>query len=90
VKVLSWGKDLDADTLHRRPSKILAGVASLAGLDLSPSAFPALTSLCENSVVPPGLESFLPLYPALKRWAIGRRPSGADSQAFRSTGLPEN
>ena len=32
---------------------------------------------CEDSVVPPGLESFLPLSPALKRWAILERPSGA-------------
>jgi hypothetical protein len=31
----------------------------------------------ENSVVPPGLESFFPLFPALKRWAKFGRPSGA-------------
>jgi len=31
----------------------------------------------ENSVVPPGLESFLRLFPALKRWAKLVRPSGA-------------
>jgi hypothetical protein len=31
----------------------------------------------ENSVVPPGLESLLPLSPALKRWAKLDRPSGA-------------
>jgi len=31
----------------------------------------------ENSVVPTGLESFLPLYPALKRWAKLGRPFGA-------------
>jgi hypothetical protein len=31
----------------------------------------------ENSVVPPGLESFLPLFPALKRWAKLGRPSEA-------------
>jgi hypothetical protein len=29
---------------------------------------PSLKSVRENSVVPPGLESFVPLYPALKRW----------------------
>jgi hypothetical protein len=29
------------------------------------------------SAVPPGLESFLPLSPALKRWAKLGRPSGA-------------
>src|SRR5450759_2572450 len=39
----------------------------------------ALKRVRENSVVPPGLESFLPLFPALKRRAIGRRPSGAGS-----------
>ena len=32
----------------------------------------------ENSVVPPGLESFLSLFPALKRWAKLGRPSGAE------------
>jgi tetratricopeptide (TPR) repeat protein len=37
----------------------------------------ALKSVRENSVVPPGLESFLPLFPALKRWAKLGRPSGA-------------
>jgi penicillin amidase len=31
----------------------------------------------ENLVVPPGLESFVPLFPALKRWAKLGRPSGA-------------
>ena len=30
-----------------------------------------------NSAVPPGLESFVPLFPALKRWAKLGRPSGA-------------
>ncbi len=30
-----------------------------------------------NSVVPPGLESWAPLFPALKRWANLGRPSGA-------------
>jgi hypothetical protein len=33
--------------------------------------------LWENWVVPPGLASFLPLFPALKRWAKLDRPSGA-------------
>src|ERR1019366_3588171 len=41
------------------------------------STFPALKSVRENSVVPPGLESFFPLFPALKRWAKFGRPSGA-------------
>jgi branched-chain amino acid transport system substrate-binding protein len=36
-----------------------------------------LKSVRENSVVPPGLESILPFYPALKRWAKLGRPSGA-------------
>ena len=31
----------------------------------------------DNSVVPPGFESLLPLSPALKRWAKLDRPSGA-------------
>jgi len=31
----------------------------------------------ENLVVPPGLESFVPVFPALKRWAKLGRPSGA-------------
>src|SRR5450759_5427495 len=36
-----------------------------------------LKSVREDSVVPPGLESFLPLFPTLKRWAKLGRPSGA-------------
>src|ERR1022692_1027464 len=36
----------------------------------------------ENWVVPPGLRSFFPLFPALKRWAKLVRPSGA---AFSSS-----
>jgi len=32
----------------------------------------------ENSVVPPGLESWVRLFPALKRWATLGRPSGAE------------
>ena len=40
-------------------------------------AIAALKSVRENSVVPPGLESILPFYPALKRWAKLGRPSGA-------------
>src|SRR5208282_3231210 len=34
-------------------------------------------SVRERSVVHPGLESFPPLFPALKRWAKLGRPSGA-------------
>ena len=37
----------------------------------------ALQSPREDSVVPPGLESFVPPSPALKRWAKFGRPSGA-------------
>src|ERR1035441_10610584 len=40
-------------------------------------AIAALKSVRENSVVPPGLESILPFYPALKRWAKLGRPFGA-------------
>jgi len=47
-----------------------------AGLDFSHFRSAALTSLDENSVVPPGLGLFLSLYPALKRRAIGEGPSG--------------
>jgi hypothetical protein len=36
-----------------------------------------LKSVRENWVVPPGLKSFLPLFPALKRWAKLVRPYGA-------------
>src|SRR5258705_446377 len=39
----------------------------------------------ENSVVPPGLESFLPLSPALKRWAKLERPSGLVLYKLRRT-----
>jgi hypothetical protein len=35
----------------------------------------------ENWVVPPGLRSFFPPFPALKRWAKLVRPSGAYSKA---------
>src|ERR1019366_902376 len=36
-----------------------------------------LKGVGENWVVPPGLRSFFPLFPALKRWAKLVRPSGA-------------
>jgi hypothetical protein len=39
--------------------------------------FPQAQCVGENSVVPPGLESFLPATPALKDWAKLERPSGA-------------
>ena len=37
----------------------------------------ALKCVRENWVVPPGLELFVPLFPALKRWAKLGRPCGA-------------
>src|ERR1022692_3888978 len=55
---------------------------SLRDLDLLPVDGPALRCLRENWVVPPGLRSFFPLFPALKRWAKLVRPSGA---AFSSS-----
>jgi len=36
-----------------------------------------LENVHEDSVVPPGLESLAPLFPALKRWAKVGSPSGA-------------
>jgi hypothetical protein len=38
---------------------------------------PSGAKVWENSVVPPGLESFVPFFPALARWAKLVRPSGA-------------
>ena len=50
----------------------------------------ALTSLCERSLVPPGLQSSFPLYPALKRWAnLARPPPGLDTRTDGSTGFPK-
>ncbi len=43
-----------------------------------------LKSVRESWVVPPGLESLLPLFPALKRWAKLVRPSGAGLSSFSS------
>ena len=37
-----------------------------------------LKGVLENWVFPPGLRSFFPLFPALKRWAKLVRPSGAE------------
>jgi hypothetical protein len=39
-------------------------------------AIAPLESMNENSVVPPGLGSFVALFPALKRWANIDRPFG--------------
>jgi hypothetical protein len=41
------------------------------------------------SVVPPGLESFLPLFPALKCWAKVGRPSGASAAVQIGIASPE-
>ena len=38
---------------------------------------PGISEAVTNSVVPPGLKSYFPLYPALKRGAKLVRPSGA-------------
>jgi len=38
----------------------------------------------ENSVVPPGLGSFVPLFPALPRWAKLVRPSGVEFSGISS------
>jgi hypothetical protein len=58
--------------------------ANLTGVGVFPGYGDFAQGECgsENSVVPAGLESFLPLSPALKRWAKLERPSGA--------GLSEN
>ena len=41
------------------------------------SSSAALKRVRENSVVPPGLQTFVPLFPAINRWAKFGRPSGA-------------
>jgi hypothetical protein len=43
---------------------------------------PSGAKVWEKSVVPPGLESFVPLFPALARWAKLVRPSGAGFSRF--------
>src|SRR5450631_46217 len=45
----------------------------------------AVKSLREHLGRPSGTRSFFPLFPTLKRWAIGGRPSGADGCSVRST-----
>jgi hypothetical protein len=60
-------------------------------LALGRCASSGLTCVRENSVVPSGLESFLPLLLALPRWArLVRTFWGLDCRAFHPTGLPEN
>ncbi len=62
-----------AARLKSCPPENQIGVGVFAGYGV----FPQAQCVGENSVVPPGLESFLPLSPALKRWAKLERPSGA-------------
>jgi HlyD family secretion protein len=56
---------------------------------LSPTALKGhgLQSVHENWVVPPGLNSFSPLFPALKRWANMVRPSGAGFLSILAIGF---
>jgi hypothetical protein len=62
-----------AARLKSCPPENLFGVGVFPGYGV----FPQAQCVGENSVVPPGLESFLPASPALKRWAKLERPSGA-------------
>ena len=68
---------LDSEAFAARlkscPPENLIGVGGFPAYGV----FPHAQCLGENSVVPPGLESFLPASPALKRWAKLERPSGA-------------
>jgi hypothetical protein len=52
--------------------------------------FPSASSAGLSLIVPPGLALFLPLFPALKRWAKLGRPSGAGFLDFLSNGSFEN
>ena len=58
-------------------SRLTAAVNRYATQKQNKTVAAAVKSVRENSVVPPGLESFSPLFPALKRWAKLGRPSGA-------------
>ncbi len=60
----------------------VGGSGSLEGYRCEMDLLSQLKSVRENSVVPPGLESFFPLFPALKRWAKLGRPSGAGCSAI--------
>ena len=55
---------------------------SLKGLPTYLFASPALTTLCDNSVVPTALGDLVPLFPALKRRAITSRPLRGLSSAI--------
>ena len=49
----------------------------------------AVKRVGEDSVVPPGLESLFPLFPALKGWAKLGRPSGAGLSSSSFYPVPE-
>ncbi len=73
--------------------RLISGLSSGSGFTntLQPGRHVAneLIRVRANSVVPPGLESFVPLFPALKRWAKLGLPSGAGyfSGAGYSSGI---
>jgi hypothetical protein len=50
----------------------------------------AASKCAQNSVVPPGLDSFLALFPALKRRAKFGHPPGLDSPTLCATGSPQS
>jgi len=61
------------------------------GTQMIRNIVPSGAKVWEKSVVPPGLESFVPFFPALPRWAkLGRPSRGLDSRAFCPTRLPDN
>ena len=69
---------LHADMLTLRTRATGRGLrASARYLSVCRNRFFAPSDLYEDSVVPPGLELFFAVFPALKRWAIIIRPSGA-------------
>jgi hypothetical protein len=56
-----------------------------------PADPPGYTAHSQRSVVPPGLDSLLSLFPALKRWAKFGRPSGAELSGISfHRAAPEN
>ncbi len=74
-----------AARLKSCPPENLIGVGGFPGYGV----FPQAECVGQKSVVPPGLESFLPAAPALKRWAKFERPSGAGVGAPRIVTLRE-
>ncbi len=57
----------------------MRGLRSIATGGMSAEVNTRPKRVSEEWVVPPGLESFFPLSPALKRWAKLGRPRGLDS-----------